>query len=339
MYNARASDEETYDVIIASGCDVLACEIDLSDSNVDRGKENALRPTAVSETAARRRRLESSSTKREIQSISLSEDAGKLLMVDNFGVVDVMTRDVGGGGKFGDGSRLAAVGANDVEGVGGWCGAVTGGGEDGKIYVAKSSQRVVDLYDADRRVRRIRTLLAPYDIELTAVGNGGNVFVVAEGHQLAVYDDRIAERGGCANRISLGYNKPLYAVSTSRTPGLESVIACGGAERVVHVLDIRKWGAMERWRNAAKFDITQLELSTSSPGFAYVAGLDYECMCGSWRTQKSDGGFSFRADTRWMGLHSCKTACGRGDVLAGWAESGHVYALRTQPAIDSFRHA
>ena len=117
MYNARASDEETYDVIIASGCDVLACEINLSDSNVDRGKENALRPTAVSETAARRRRLESSSTKREIQSISLSEDAGKLLMVDNFGVVDVMTRDVGGGGKFGDGSRLAAVGANDVEGL------------------------------------------------------------------------------------------------------------------------------------------------------------------------------------------------------------------------------
>lgn len=70
--------------------------------------------------------------------ILLSEDVRKLLMVDNYGVVDVMMCDVGGGGKFGDGSRFAAVGANDVEGVGGWCGVVMGGGEDGKIYVVKS---------------------------------------------------------------------------------------------------------------------------------------------------------------------------------------------------------
>lgn len=37
--------------------------------------------------------------------------------------------------------------------------------------------------------------------------------------------------------------------------GLEFVIACGGAERVVYVFDICKWGVMECWRNVVKFDI------------------------------------------------------------------------------------
>lgn len=66
VYNVCVSDEEMYDVIIVLGCDVFVCEINLSDLNVDRGKENVLRLMAVSETAARRRRLESLLIKWEI---------------------------------------------------------------------------------------------------------------------------------------------------------------------------------------------------------------------------------------------------------------------------------
>jgi DNA-binding beta-propeller fold protein YncE len=330
---ATETEDDGCEVIVASGSEMYGISIDLRDEDVERGKSNVLRPTRArgETTASASRFLDSFSTGREIQSISLSANAGKLLAVDNFGVVDVMTRDVGAGTGFTSrAGGVSSVGASDVSGVGGWCGAVMDA-EEKKMYVAKSSSQAVDVYDGDRRVRRIRTLLTPSDLSVAVGGKGESVFAVVEGHQLAVYDDRIAEKGGCTNRISLGYNKPLFAVSTSQSPGLEFLVACGGAERVVHILDIRKWGAMHRWRNATKFDITQLELSSSSPGFAYVAGLDYECMCGNWVTHKTDGGFSFRADSRWMGLHSCKTTSGDGDILAGWSESGHVYALRTTP--------
>ena len=330
---ATETEDDGCEVIVASGSEMYGISIDLRDEDVERGKSNVLRPTRArgETTASASRFLDSFSTGREIQSISLSANAGKLLAVDNFGVVDVMTRDVGAGTGFTSrAGGVSGVGASDVSGVGGWCGAVMDA-EEKKMYVAKSSSQAVDVYDGDRRVRRIRTLLTPSDLSVAVGGKGESVFAVVEGHQLAVYDDRIAEKGGCTNRISLGYNKPLFAVSTSQSPGLEFLVACGGAERVVHILDIRKWGAMHRWRNATKFDITQLELSSSSPGFAYVAGLDYECMCGNWVTHKTDGGFSFRADSRWMGLHSCKTTSGDGDILAGWSESGHVYALRTTP--------
>jgi len=261
--------------------------------------------------------------------LSLSGDETKLFIVDNYGVVDVFERDVEGEAGF-ISTRARGVGASDIEGVGGWCGVVSSDERD-KMYVAKSSSRAIDVYDDGRRVRRMNTLLRPYDVKLSSTIGGQSVVVVAEGHHFTVYDDRQDDRGGCVSRIPVGYNKPLYTVSTSRAPGLENIVACAGEERVVHILDIRKWGCMDRWRNATKFDITQLELSTSAPGYAYVAGLDYECVCGNWREQKSDGGFSFRADTRWMGIASRSTACGRGDVLAGWAESGLVYALRAHP--------
>lgn len=325
---ARAG-EDAYDVIIASGDVALSIEVDLGDGVVERGKENALRPREA-EAERGTRELGASSSGREIQSLSLSGDETKLFIVDNYGVVDVFERDVEGDAGFVS-TRARGVGASDVEGVGGWCGVVSSAERD-KMFVAKSSSRVIDVYDGDRRVRRMNTLLRPYDAKLTSpIGGGQSVIVVAEGHHFAVYDDRQDERGGCVSRIPVGYNKPLYTVSTSRAPGLENIVACAGEERVVHILDVRKWGCMERWRNAAKFDITQLELSSSAPGYAYVAGLDYECVCGNWREQKSEGGFSFRADTRWMGIASRPTACGRGDVLAGWAESGLVYALRAQP--------
>jgi len=332
-----ASDD--YDVVVASGADVFAVRVNLGDGEIERGKENVLKPTATNAYASSSRRLSVMSTGREIQSLHIAKDGRRMLIVDNYGVVDVIERKLGCEfvSEASSSGSLCGVGKSEVEGASGWCGVVADA-EDRKLYVTKGANKTIDIYDGDRKVRRMRTLLTPYDID-SAYGTGGRVVTVTEGHQLAIYDERIAEKGGCAHRISLGYNKPLYALSTAKTPGLESIVACGGSERVVHIIDVRKWGAMDRWRNAVKFDITQLELSTTSPGFAYVAGLDYECMCGNWQMQSADGGFSFRADARWMGLSSCvasgESGGGLGDILAGWSESGHVYAARTVPCVKT----
>ena len=127
--------------------------IDLRDEDVERGKSNVLRPTRArgETTASASRVLDSVSTGREIQSISLSANAGKLLAVDNFGVVDVMTRDVGAGTGFTSrAGGVSGVGASEVSGVGGWCGAVMDA-EEKKMYVAKSSSQAVDVYDVFAR--------------------------------------------------------------------------------------------------------------------------------------------------------------------------------------------
>ena len=151
---ATETEDDGCEVIVASGSEMYGISIDLRDEDVERGKSNVLRPTRArgETTASASRFLDSFSTGREIQSISLSANAGKLLAVDNFGVVDVMTRDVGAGTGFTSrAGGVSGVGASDVSGVGGWCGAVMDA-EEKKMYVAKSSSQAVDVYDGDRRV-------------------------------------------------------------------------------------------------------------------------------------------------------------------------------------------
>ena len=48
--------------------------------------------------------------------------------------------------------------------------------------------------------------------------------------------------------------------------------------------------------------ITLLELSAASPDHAYLAGLDYELVCGCWSRGALAGGFAFRGDGRWLGV-------------------------------------
>ena len=325
-----------YVIYAASGknvfCTTTAFDDDSENADVKRGKEGVLQPSASPATTRFKEThlVAEMRTAREIQSISVSNNPeSPLVCVDNFGFVHTWSRKLGDEGEWRDGSLRCFGG--DGRGVPGWCGALMS--EQGeRIFVANQSNRTINVWDAElgQEVRQINTLLPAYSARLLPSGDD-RVIAVAEGHQLALYDDRVAEKGGCVTRLSIGYNKNVYAVATSRAPGFESIVACGGEERVVQIIDIRTSGAAQRWRNALKFDITMLELSETSKEFAYVAGLDYECVCGNWRAQSVENGFAFRADSRWMGLSACTSTDGTSDVLAGWSESGHVYAARTHP--------
>ena len=132
----------------------------------------------------------------------------------------------------------------------------------------------------------------------------------------------------------------------------DPLIATAGAERSVHVLDVDRCSVVKRWPSAMKFDITRLSLSKSSPDHVYVAGLDNELLCGCWSRGALAGGFAFRGDSRWLGMDSTsgggggailaggETGAGivvRGDtrqnqrdVVAGWCESGHLFAARVE---------
>ena len=106
-------------------------------------------------------------------------------------------------------------------------------------------------------------------------------------------------------------------------------MACAGAERGVHVIDVDRWSVIKRWPGAMKFDITQLAVSRASPDHCYVAGLDYELLCGCWARGALAGGFAFRGDSRWLGVGAASGGRGRDIVMAGGAGTSSRRAWRT----------
>jgi len=74
---------------------------------------------------------------------------------------------------------------------------------------------------------------------------------------------------------------------------------------------------------------------------AYLAGLDYELVCGCWSRGALAGGFAFRGDGRWLGVAraagisnpevpgSNPGGGGPGvDIVAGFTEKGSLFAAR-----------
>jgi len=305
------------------------------DAEVKRGKEGSLQPRATPATTrnAQTTVVGEMFTGREIQSLYVARNSSSLIQaVDDVGSVTYWSR-----GFDADTANVEHAQVHTRPGFDyctpGWSGALVS--DDGKqSFIVQRANRWISWVDMEtgRAIRRMCTFLPPFDAKMI-FDSDDRVLAIAEGHQLAMYDVRVNEKGGCVSRISLGYNKNVYAVATSRGPGLEHIVACGGEERVVHVIDVRTLGAAERWRNALKYDITMLEMSETSKGFVYVAGLDCECVCGNWRAQSAEDGFAFRADSRWMGLTALPAFDDRSDILAGWSESGHIYAARTYPKL------
>jgi len=63
----------------------------------------------------------------------------------------------------------------------------------------------------------------------------------------------------------------LYALDTRN-----HLIACGGCDRGVHVVDARRWTPAGRWSQATKYEITALHFSGARPDLVHVASLDHE---------------------------------------------------------------
>ena len=116
----------------------------------------------------------------------------------------------------------------------------------------------------DRPTRTMHTLLCPHSVtwvDRTGLGAGGDrarddktpgMLAVAEGNQLALYDPRQGEKGGCARRMTLcNRGQPLYAAACGVSQGNagggavalpnlragEPLVAAAGAERCVHALN------------------------------------------------------------------------------------------------------
>ncbi|KAG2446501.1 hypothetical protein HYH02_008492 [Chlamydomonas schloesseri] len=183
-----------------------------------------------------------------------------------------------------------------------------------EVAVARQLARDVCVYRGGQLVRSFGTAQVRGPTALTFLPSGqmmggcGNaasgLLAVAEEHQVALWDVRQGERGGCVQRVN-AYNGgwPLYglawvagAVRDDEAGGpAGGLLAVTGAERSVVMLEPRKWHIATKWAGCVKYPATHLAPSAAAPGHVYVAGLDYECAAGRW--DGSSGGAAGNANS------------------------------------------
>ena len=255
----------------------------------------------------------------------------------------------------------------DSVGVPGWTGVCFDPNAPDVVAVARRHAKTIDVFDGDRLVRSMRAPLAPS--ALCFVERDGtfsktdsdsrtkkeiSMLAVAEGNALSLWDARAAERGGCVRRVALcNRGQSLFAAAAGASRGAsgggavafpklkpgDPFVACAGAERGVHVIDVDRWSVIKRWPGAMKFDITQLAVSRASPDHCYVAGLDYELLCGCWARGALAGGFAFRGTrggSAWApraagGAGTSSPAGARAGTSSRRASSGHRTAKTRKP--------
>ncbi|KAF4354223.1 hypothetical protein G4B88_006974, partial [Cannabis sativa] len=305
-------------VYIASDCHIYKLQIPLDDSLLSKGKESLLIPiyTEVTNSSLVNRCPHRS----EIQSIVLaeSESTGYLLLgsVDSHG--DLIVSKLGVNGE--DVDRLTYTVSPRDCGIreSSWAGLCFSPNQLSMAAVARGFCKTVDVYDQDIHVRTFRTLLYPSAVSFmhnSCNASGSNILAVAEGCQLTLWDLRMKANGGCLQRICGSVGDIYYALSSSSTGN----IAIGGADRTVTIYDPRKWSALSRWVHCSKYEITGLAFSSNDPDYIYIQGVDYEVLCGDWKTNNKI--FSFRGDSNWLGFSKCHNR----DVLGGWCDSGSIF--------------
>ncbi|KAG2486513.1 hypothetical protein HYH03_014815 [Edaphochlamys debaryana] len=174
-----------------------------------------------------------------------------------------------------------------------------------ELAVARQRMRDVRVYGSGELVRTIHTLQGPTSLTFLPPGTYGGcgdasagLLAIAEEHQVALWDIRQGERGGCVQRLGVGSGGfPIYsmawvtavATATAASSGLGTgagssvgLLAVTGAERSVVVLEPRKWQVIAKWPGAVKYPATHMAASRVAPGFMYAAGLDYELAAGRW---------------------------------------------------------
>ncbi|KAG2430608.1 hypothetical protein HXX76_010126 [Chlamydomonas incerta] len=301
------------------------------------GKEGVLVPQAAQ--VGHTRQLDAlSDMAAEVQSLASCVQGGHhlLAVTDALGNARILATPLHRGAEEPDGAT-GASGRHLLQlpahsrGECGWTGLVmrptapeAGGAQDGagagasaggqlpelEVAVARQLPRDVCVYRGGELVRRFNTAQGPTALTYLPPGPFGGcadaatgLLAVAEEHQVALWDLRQGERGGCVQRVN-AYNGgwPLYglawvagAVRDEAGGPPSGLLAVTGAERSVVMLEPRKWHIATKWPGCVKYPATHLAPSAAAPGHVYVAGLDYECAAGRW--DGSSGGAAGNANS------------------------------------------
>ena len=193
-------------------------------------------------------------------------------------------------------------------------GADAAEGAEPLVATAHFFARVVALHAGERLVRAVRSTHNPYSVQSIRAGPAAGCLAVADGHQLAIWDMRVAKRGGCVQRLTPGGAR-LHALSVAPDGG---TVGVAGAEKFVHLYDCRAWSVRSRWGGAGRLAVRAIALD--GQGMIHVAGEGAEYACGS---SAADGKatHSFRGDSPWVGFDVSHSGS-----VALLSELGSLYA-------------
>lgn len=102
-----------------------------------------------------------------------------------------------------------------------------------------------------------------------------SVVVVAEGSNIAVYDERQNNKGGCVYREADGNSGTIWDILP--LSGMNR-IAASGSDKTIRIYDCRTWKTITKWKAPHKFDVVKMLPSSNSSLQLYVAGRDNEVL-------------------------------------------------------------
>lgn len=196
-----------------------------------------------------------------------------------------------------------------------WAGLDICPSDSTKLITATHLSKLVTLYDNDRVVRTIRTILNPTQVKFV----DENLVAITEYNTLTLIDVRQKDSLSVVKRMQ-PYSGPLYAMHVQG-----SLIGVGGFNRSVAVFDKRKMAVVSHWSSSLKYEITRFLFSSLDPTLCYVSGLDSEILCGRWDGSSNLSHFDGpRVESRWVGITQHVST----DTVLGFTEQGYCYVLR-----------
>lgn len=227
---------------------------------------------------------------------------------------------------------------NKFDGMKGWTG-ITKHKENKKgIIITRSMYKDIIIYDENIILNKFHTHLTPTCLK--TYENNHNILISTEETDIVIYDIRDSNQK--QNRKTLS-NSRLYSVDN-----LDDIIIASGADRTVHVVDIRKLDGSisvnDRWTSCLKYECAGVCLSKKSKDCCYVCGIDNEISCGTWdsnftfqyssskmmsgaETKSKNRLFGFRGDVRILGMDRSNNDSGE-ECIGAVTETGAFYMLR-----------
>mmetsp|Transcript_2676 Transcript_2676/g.6710 ORF Transcript_2676/g.6710 Transcript_2676/m.6710 type:complete len:425 (+) Transcript_2676:238-1512(+) len=350
-------------LFLASGASLYCASVPAADGGaggLTKGKEGVCIP-AIAPQPIQAEPVGVAQHLAEVQSVQVAEVDGQLLV----GSIDALGRASVLRAPLDDGTAPSAhfmpshtyqLAPPAAVREPGWAGIALSRQQADLVATATHFDRELVVYEGQVPLRTLGLAASPTSVMFLPSSfpgcSSGSVIAATHGQNVGIWDIRAAGFGALVTQLNLNAStEMLYTVQCSE--GSRPVIGAAGGERAVGVWEPRKWTYVSRWNNCLKYEVFAMHFSTINPDYCYVAGADYEVLCGTWnRSQRSGGGartgkgsghrpeqsehsleraaaqpMAFRGDARWLGLARAQGA----DVLAGLSSSGYVFVARMQP--------
>ncbi|KAH3762657.1 transducin family protein / WD-40 repeat family protein [Pelomyxa schiedti] len=196
----------------------------------------------------------------------------------------------------------------------GWAGIAFHTTKHDNFATAHQFSNTISAYDGEREIRTLFSSQYPNQIDYLSLSQSAEpLLCVAEYNQLCIYD--LKAPSPCIARLAPS-PQALFAMTAA-----DSVVLAGGAHRLLHCYDSRKWTPLHSI-SCSKFAITGIKTSPLRSSMCFVRDTFTELVGCTWATPTAPICEVVRSDGRWLGLQ-----CTGKDTLVGFTDAGSLYVL------------